>query len=80
MIAPECDICGSWADGEYIQFKVIDPKQIEFNERCQKEPLILGHPYGNRYFCNEHLLIAQKYCHLPYYEEAYKLIKKEVQG
>jgi hypothetical protein len=78
MIAPVCDICEEGKDGGFLQFRVIAQKEIEFNELLEKEPEMEGHPYGNRYFCTEHLEIAKKYCHLTYAGEASDLIIQEI--
>lgn len=84
MIGPACDICGEWDTGDYVQFEVIKPSEIEHNRLydyySQIDEPIEGDRFGNRYFCKNHLEIARKYSHLPYYEEAYSLIKKDVQS
>lgn len=81
MIAPCCDICGSWELGSYIQFKVIKEEEIAYNKMYESKEIDYiptGHPYGNRPFCKDHFPIAIKYAHLPYREEAYLLIKQEI--
>lgn len=80
MIAPTCDICGQWGGGSYLQFKVMKPAETAYEKVLKIEPMQIpiGHPEGNRFFCDEHLKVAIKYAHLPYYEEAKHLIRKEI--
>lgn len=74
-----CKICerqGSEAGGKFVQFKVTDPKEIAFNTDPSEK---FGHPFGNRFFCDEHLGLAFKYKHLTL-DEAEPLIERDFEN
>lgn len=61
MIAPRCIICEKWgseAGGNFVQFKVTDPKEIAYNNDTSEK---FGHPFGNWFFCDEHIGLAFRY-------------------
>jgi hypothetical protein len=66
MIAPCCIVCKRWsneAGGGFIQFKVVDAKEIEFNKHFfnVSESPPIGHPFGNYFFCDDHTGLGLKY-------------------
>jgi hypothetical protein len=67
---------GARRGGGFIQFKVVEPQEVEFNERILKsdEP-VFGHPFGNYFFCDEHTGLGLKYEHL-IWSEAEPLIRE----
>lgn len=72
MIAPCCIICERWsreAGGSFIQFKVVEPREIEHNAQFYKPGVVpTGHRAGNYFFCTEHTGLALKYKHLTWNE------------
>ncbi|MEO6589686.1 MAG: hypothetical protein ABIP06_10305 [Pyrinomonadaceae bacterium] len=79
MIAPCCIICGRWSEeagGSFVQFKVIDSKEIEYNNDTEEK---FGHPKGNWFFCDEHIGLAYRYKSLTW-KEAEPLIKKDFEN
>ena len=75
MKAPCCRVCKKWgheAGGEWIQFKVVDPKEIEYNNQKTQQ---FGHKFGNWFFCDEHLGLGLNFTQLTW-EEAEPLIIK----
>jgi hypothetical protein len=77
MIAPCCIVCKKWVSGDFIQFKVVEPKEIEYNEQFfDKDKLTPpGHPFGNFYFCTEHMGLGLKYKHLTWNEAELLIIE-----
>ena len=80
MIAPCCVICKRWAreaGGSFIQFKIVDPKEIEHNAQFSNPGGLVppGHPVGNYFFCTAHSGLGLKYKHLTW-SEAEPLIRE----
>lgn len=81
MIAPRCRVCERWgeeAGGKFVQFKIVDPKEIEHNkllfDSLKTDNPMFSHPKGNWFFCDEHIGLALKYKYLTW-NEAEPLIK-----
>ena len=78
-IAAVCRVCERWgseAGGKFVQFKVTDSKEIAYNRDPSEK---FGHPFGNWFFCDEHIGLAFKYKHLTW-NEAEPLIKRDFEN
>lgn len=74
-----CIICErriSKAGGKFVQFKIIDPKEIAYNSDISEK---FGHPFGNRFFCDDHTGLAYRYKHMTW-NEAEPLIKRDFEN
>lgn len=71
-------VCQRWASeagGNFVQFRVVAPDEIEFNKRLSESGGMPGHPFGNYFFCAEHTGLAWKHRRRPW-NEAEPLIRK----
>lgn len=82
MRPPICAICHkdfrrSTSEGGGVRFKLTE-KDKAHNQRL-KENLMVGHPAGYEWFCEDHIEAAKKYKHLTWGEARTK-IKEESKG